>query len=58
MNDALRVRRRQRVGHVPQNPSGLLEGELAFTCELVAQGFALDEGHHVVEEIVSGACSE
>ena len=41
-----------RSGHggVPSAVDGLLDAKLRFAVQLVAQRFAVDEWHHVVEE--------
>ena len=48
MDDATRVRVRERVDHVMQDVHGLRHGDRADGGDLRAQRFALDEGHRVV----------
>ncbi len=42
----------QRVGHVAQDPHDLVHREPLLPCQSAAQRFALDVGHHVVEQAV------
>ena len=40
----------QRVGDFPRDLDGGVHGELLLAVQPIAQGFALDEGHHVEQE--------
>ena len=55
MHDPLAVRVVERARHLPGDSQRLLEPQLLFAVELVAQRFAADEGQHVVEEAAFGA---
>ena len=55
MDHAGPVGRRERLGDLAQQPHRLGHRQLAAAGQAVAQGLALDVGHHVVEEAVGVA---
>ena len=50
VDHALRVRERERVGDLDQEPDGLVHRELALAGQAVAEALAVHVGHHVIEE--------
>ena len=49
VHDAVAVRVVQRLGHLAGEPDGVLDRQLDFALQPVAQGLALDVGHRVPE---------
>src|SRR4051812_37851694 len=49
MDDAAAMRVRNGVGDVGRDAECVGEGKLSFAGETAAQGFAIDERHHVIQ---------
>ncbi len=50
MDHMTAVRVAQRIGHLARDVAGVVRGELSLAPEPVSKRFALDVGHHVVQE--------
>ena len=52
MHDAAAVRVLERVGDFARDAHRVVDGQLLFALEPLAQRFARDERHHVVQQLV------
>src|SRR5688500_18349594 len=52
MDNANVMRGAERVRNLDQDAAGLLNGQLATTCEPGAKRLAVDEGHHEIHDAV------